>query len=524
MDGHRFPACRYSDFHRTLSAWWSEKLFAGSRERPFKESRLKSSLPVIILALLSTLLLFGRLGCPLLEPEEARYAEIPRQMLVEGRWIVPVLHGDDYLQKPPLLYWLIMICYQIFGVHDWAARLVPGITGILVVLVTYGWSRRALGPRAALASGFILCLSAQFLYLAGMVAMDSLLCLWVIGGLASGHLALSPPQNESQTTKIKEKSLAPSWWLTSALCCGLGVMTKGPVAVVLVVGPLAGWLFLERRRARVGLTSRAGYLAVVLLVAGPWYMAVSLRDPQATGSFFWLHNIVRYLAPFDHEKPAWFYLPGLAIGTLPWALLLVALVPYLARRSPRWALRRPAALGFVLLAFSWCLIFFSLSGCKRTAYILPALPLLAMILGTCAARAFPWNHRTRRTAALAAGTMALALLAACHFALPVYHRHFALRGQVRRHAGLKMPVVCYPKRWDSVSFYLGREAILFGTRERDQLMKQLQTGATLLFIKNDQSFNEMLQALPGELEFVPRGRQGRNVHVGVVQRKVQNGS
>ncbi len=61
----------------------------------------------------------------MLEPEEARYAEIPREMLAEGRWLVPVLHGEDYFQKPPLLYWLVMLSYQAFGVHDWAARLVP---------------------------------------------------------------------------------------------------------------------------------------------------------------------------------------------------------------------------------------------------------------------------------------------------------------------------------------------------------------------------------------------------------------
>src|SRR5262249_51849979 len=98
-------------------------------------------LPVVLVT--AALLFFSRLDCPLLEPQEPRYAEIARQMLAEDRWLVPVLYGQDYLDKPPLLYWLVMLCYTLCGVHDWTARLVPGVAGWLTVLVTYLWGRRA---------------------------------------------------------------------------------------------------------------------------------------------------------------------------------------------------------------------------------------------------------------------------------------------------------------------------------------------------------------------------------------------
>jgi 4-amino-4-deoxy-L-arabinose transferase-like glycosyltransferase len=509
LDGRRFPACLFSNLRRRLSTWWSENLFAGRTEATPDDPSPTSWIPPTSLALLAGLLFFARLGCPLLEPEEARYAEIPRQMLVEGRWLTPVLHGEDYLQKPPLLYWLIMLSYQIFGVHDWAARLVPSTAGILVVLVTYGWARRTIGPRAALAGGVMLCLSARFLYLGGMVSMDSLLCLWTVGGLACGHLALAPlgrPQ--------------VSWWLLSAFCCGLGILTKGPVAAVLILGPLLAWRFLERRGPRVSLGWWLGYLGLVLAVAAPWYLAMSVNDPHATGTFFWLHNIVRYLAPFDHEKPAWFYLPGLVLGMLPWTLLLVPMVAYLCKSGRRWSRRRPAGLGFFVLAVLWCLAFFSLSGCKRVGYILPAFPTLAMGLGTYLTRAFPW--RSVRTAwAVSAVVTTVVLFGAIHFWLPDYHRKFGLRGQVRRHSDLAqdLAVVCYPRRWDSVSFYLGREVEGFGPGERDQLLTKLESGETLLFVKNGKAFAEVLDALPTALEFTPCGRQGWNVRVGVVKRK-----
>ena len=191
MACRRFPFYLISDLRQRLSTWWSDKLFAGSREIHTKDRFFSSLFAPLLLLLLAGLLFYARLGCPLLEPEEARYAEIPRQMLAEGRWLAPVLHGEDYFQKPPLLYWLIMVCYQIFGVHDWAARLVPATAGILTVLIIYGWARWTVGPRSAFFSGVILCLSARFLYLGGMVSMDSLLCLWVVkAALACGHLAL----------------------------------------------------------------------------------------------------------------------------------------------------------------------------------------------------------------------------------------------------------------------------------------------------------------------------------------------
>ena len=88
--------------------------------------RLKIETHLALAALLgaAAVLFFGGVSYPLLEPEETRYAEIPRQMLAEGRFIVPVLHGQPYYDKPPLLYWLVMASYSLFGVHDWAARLV----------------------------------------------------------------------------------------------------------------------------------------------------------------------------------------------------------------------------------------------------------------------------------------------------------------------------------------------------------------------------------------------------------------
>src|SRR5207244_9831607 len=115
----------------------------------------------LLLILVAALLFFTRLGCPLQEPEEPRYAEIPRQMLSEGSLAVPTLHGLPYYDKPPLLYWLVMASYMAFGVNDWTARLVPSAAAFCTVLVTYFWGKRVASGRAALGAAMRLWLSAR---------------------------------------------------------------------------------------------------------------------------------------------------------------------------------------------------------------------------------------------------------------------------------------------------------------------------------------------------------------------------
>ena len=188
--------------------------------------------------------------------------------------------------------------------------------------------------------------------------------------LATGHVAVAGP------------ALKRRWWLASAAFCGLGMLTKGPVALVLCALPLCTFQALDPRMARPSRRSWMAFLALAFGIAGPWYLAVALIDPGFLHYFFWKHNIVRFVAPFDHAEPFWFHLPGLLLGMLPWTLLLPDLVRHLCRRSRRTAQRRPAALGFFLLAGLWGLLFFSLSGCKRTVYILPVLPPLALALGS----------------------------------------------------------------------------------------------------------------------------------------------
>jgi 4-amino-4-deoxy-L-arabinose transferase-like glycosyltransferase len=465
-----------------LPSSWTKHIF--NNPDIFAPPPKKHELPLhlAILVCVAALLLFIRPSCPLLEPDESRYAEIPRQMLAEGHFVEPIWRGQPYYHKPPLLYWLIMLSYHLFGVHDWAARLVPTAASLGTVLVTYLWGRRTFGSRAGFVSALILCLSARFIYLGRMLTMDALLSLWVVVALAAAHLA------------VRALRLEWRWWITSALAAGLGLLTKGPVTLVLVLVPALLFQILDQRTARPSWRAYAVYVLLAVGVASPWYAAMAWSNPSAACEFFWLHNVQRYLDPIDHE------------------VLLIPLCDWLTRPAST----RPAALGFALLALLWCVGFFSLGGCKRAAYILPALPLLALCLGC-----FVVHARSRwlapRNLVCAAAVIFGLLLVGIYLWLPSYHRRFALRGQVRRHAEIAAvgPVYCYPKPWDSVTFYLGRDDVrVFNVEQRAELIATaLAQPRAMLFVKT-RFLPELLADLPPGCTFMACGRQGPTLTVG----------
>src|SRR5262249_54126918 len=148
-----------------------------------------------------------------------------------------------------------------------------------------------------------------------------------------------------------------------------------------VLGPLPLLVgqVMNRRMRRPAWLVWFAYLGAALVVTGPWYLAMAGRDPGFLLDFLWTHNIRRYVAPLDHQQPWWYFLPGLFLGILPWPLLMPGLAKALGRRNCRGGTRHSPMV--FLYPFAVCLVFFSLSGCKRMGYLLPGLPPLALLLG-----------------------------------------------------------------------------------------------------------------------------------------------
>lgn len=431
---------------RSFLAWlpflWSRLLFPGGTHSHVEPRRLSS---LLLLLFVPALLLYPSLSFPLFEPDESRYAEIGREMFQRGEWVVPYLQSEPYLDKPPLLYWLIESSYTLFGVQVWAARLVPALAVHACVLLLYLLGRRSVGERAAFWGALVLGLAPGWTSMGRLLLMDSLLTLWTTLSLLCAFEA------------VRGDRLRWDWWVLASLACGLGVLTKGPVALVLLLPPL----WLQRRLTgtgcRVGWAGASVFVLVILALTLPWYAAISLRIPAFVHDFFWEHNVRRFLAPFAHEHGIWFYIPVFLGGLLPVTLLLVPFVRFLFSSDPARAARRTVELSFLLLAGGWCVFFFTLSQCKLPTYIMPAFPPLCLAFGH-----FLVNSRVPlRTLRVGATAAFLVMALAHHVAMPWYADYRSPVGHpraIRRLCADKLTtVVCYPRNCDSVAFYLGRD-------------------------------------------------------------------
>jgi 4-amino-4-deoxy-L-arabinose transferase-like glycosyltransferase len=467
----------------SLRLLWQRTLFPSTAP---VDARIRI-LSLLILFVLPAALLYPCLQFHLLDPDEGRYAEIPREMLARGEWIVPHLQGEPYLDKPPLLYWLVMLSYSIFGVYDWAARLVPALCVHATILTTYLIGRNRLGERAAFRGALLLSLTPALIGMGRLLIIDGLLTVWVTLGLLAGW------------SSFGARSASKGTWILCALACGLGVLTKGPVALILVLPPLLifRWLQPEPRNPISDTRPWLLFAAIILAINLPWYIAIAIRRPEFGLYFFVQHNLQRFLAPFDHLEPIWYYGPVVLAGLLPGTFLLWRLARTLISGDPDACERRTADLGFALLAGGWCVLFFSLSGSKLPTYILPAFPMLCLALGVL---------RPMRGSVWVLGCWIALLIVANYVAVPWYARQRSPMGvpaaELRAHCSdPAMPVCCYPRSCDSAGFYLQRDD-LQATRSKfvHLLIADLLTrDRTAILFTHRHSFDLLKESLPPEL-------------------------
>jgi 4-amino-4-deoxy-L-arabinose transferase-like glycosyltransferase len=491
MDGSISSA---RELPRSLPGWlpflWSRVLFPGVPNSDVLRSCSRSWL---ILVVVPAALLYPCLSFHLFEPDESRYAEIPREMLQRGEAVVPYLQGEPYLDKPPLLYWCVELGYALVGTRIWVARLAPALAVHLCVLITYFLGRRTLGERPAFWGALALSLAPGFMCMGRLLLLDGLLTLWTTLSLLAGFEG------------VRDERLRWSWWLVAGVACGLGVLTKGPIAVVLVVPPLVMYRWLSNSGCRIRLAYWAAFAGVLLGITLPWYLAMCGRVPAFAREFFWEHNIRRFLAPFAHQHGVWFYAPVLLGGLFPGTLLLVPLVRFLLASDADTLRLRTPQLGFQLLAGGWCVFFFTLSACKLPTYILPAFPPLCLALGyfLVHTRRAP----SRGTVALLTTTF-LVLLSAHYLVLPWYSQY---RSPVRCPEPLErlcadrsVAVVCYPRNCDSVSFLLGRDDLQsFRSKDIEDLRHLVRENPrTVILCTHRHSLRGLKQLLPPEVGVV----------------------
>ncbi|MFM8932316.1 MAG: ArnT family glycosyltransferase, partial [Gemmataceae bacterium] len=328
----------------------------------------------LILSILGLSVCLAGLNMPFLEPDETRYAQIPREMLASVGMIVPLLDGEPYYDKPPLFYWAVASSYQLLGESIPAARLVPALAVFATLLLTYAIGRASLGEGIAWRGAILLALAPGLVGMGRLLLLDGLLTLVVFAGQSTLWLAAGRDRFHL------------GWWVTATCLAGVGLMTKGPIALLLMALPLLAHRWLVPAPLGNAPTWKA-WLALGIgagLVALPWHVSLAWKDPQFLRHYLWEHHILRFLQPFDHVRGTFFYLPVLALGLLPGSFLLVPLLKNLSATGDDARARRSAALGYWTMCAGACIGFFSLSGCKLPTYVLPAFPACALVLGYAA--------------------------------------------------------------------------------------------------------------------------------------------
>ena len=475
---------------RGIVAWvphlWSRVLFPGSADT---DARVRV-LPLVLLILFPAILLYPTRSFHLLEPDEGRYAQIAREMFDRGEWVVPTLQGKPYLDKPPLLYWLTKLAYMAFGVSEAAGRLPSAIAVHGAILIVYLIGRRSLGERSAFWGALLLTVAPGFIGMGRLLIMDGVLTFFITLSLFAGFEA------------IRGERLKWSWWVIAAVACGLGILTKGPIAVLLLAPPLVGYRWLNSATTRIGWRALALFMLIALCVNLPWYIAIFRHEPVFLRYFFWEHNVLRFVQPFDHLQPIWYYLPIFLGGLLPGTFLLYAFVRYLISANEATIATRPPALGFWLLAGLWCLAFFSVSGSKLPTYILPAFPCIALALGHFVAHT-RWQRSliTRSGVAVAAAV----LVFANYIAIPWYAQQrspVADRDLIAHYcAQPEATVICFPRNVDSVAFYMGRDDLRNVRTKHSQVLVEdmLTRDRTVVLFTHRHSLNTLKEVLPKSL-------------------------
>ncbi len=329
---------------------------------------------VTVLITLFAVLWFGLLGQrDLFDPDEGRYAGIPAAMVDTGDWLTPRLNDFKYFEKPVLQYWGTAVAFTIFGKSNASARLWTALLGFSTALFSMLVAFRLYGSRAAIYT-FLISISYLMVVVFGhFLTLDMALSAFVVMGIGSLVIAHSSQSSERQTR---------NWMLFGWAALALATLTKGLVAIVLPAATLVVYSVWQRDWSLWKNLHFFKGLLLYLLITAPWFIAVSIANPEFAQFFFIHEHFDRYTSDVhSREGPVYYFIPYLLVGLSPWLMtgLRALFLP-----GFKWLPDKPG--GFDPERFMWTFVvvtfcFFSLGQSKLPGYILPILPIIAVMSG-----------------------------------------------------------------------------------------------------------------------------------------------
>ncbi|MBI5631155.1 MAG: glycosyltransferase family 39 protein [Elusimicrobia bacterium] len=329
---------------------------------------------LLVLALSSP---FWSLSHPLVEVDDARYAEIPREMAESGDWATPRLNYLDYVEKPPLWYWLGAASYKVFGVSEASARLplaLLSLAGMLGLVWLGSW---AFSPQTGIMAALVLGSSGLYFFLSHYITPDLPLTVFLLWCSAMILRCLLRPADASWA--------APLAWVFAALA----FLSKGLVALIFPTAWAMALLILfpELRQHGKRLISPRG-AALFTGIAAPWFLYMEHRHPGFLKVFFLEQHVQRFLTEkYNRNSPFYFFFLVLPAGLLPW------IGPVLAGWTRVWKSRERAPLALAIWS-TLIFAFFSASKSKLATYILPVFPQLSLLAAWALEKPLPvWARR-----------------------------------------------------------------------------------------------------------------------------------
>ena len=334
-----------------------------------------------LIILLMVLAYMITLGLPtLFPPDEGRYAEIPREMLLHGDWLVPHINGVIYFEKPPLIYWLTAIIMKIFGDSLWAVRLINPLLSTLGCLFVYAVGRSVFNARTGLLAALMTGSALLYLGLGRLLTLDVGVSFFLTVSLGSFLISHSRSTTRSRTL----------WLWLAYFGAGCAMMTKGLIGIVFPMMIIGMWIliyhywaYLKRMRIITG-------VVIVLLVNVPWALAVQHQHPFFMHQYFWVQQFARYATPIASRHMNFFaFVAVLLAGLLPWLVLLPQSIKSVLATG--WAKRHQHHYeGFLLLWGGLIFLFFAPSQSKLITYLLPVIAPFCLLMARWLDR--HWNE------------------------------------------------------------------------------------------------------------------------------------